>query len=145
MDAPRAPQGMCKHKLAVMLYKRASEVLTSSCGRPQLTAADTPCPEALFSACLKGTVQGIDTQLTARGMTLAEFQRNFDAVHALFDVPAARPASATPAQASAQASGETPTCQYHGAMRESTKVKGTFYCPSRMGDGTFCKEKFPKK
>ena len=27
MDAPRAPQGYCKHKLAVMLYKRAGEIL----------------------------------------------------------------------------------------------------------------------
>ena len=59
--------------------------------------------------------------------------------------PQAATAATRAASVPAQTSGETPTRQYHGAMRESTKVKGTFYCPSRMGDGTFCKEKFPKK
>jgi hypothetical protein len=140
LDAPQAPQGYCKHRLAVMLYKRASEVLTSSCGRPQPAAADTPCPEALFSACLKGTVRGIDTQLTARGMTLEEFQRHFDAVHALFDVPPARPAS-TPA------SPAPPTpegwCLIHNVqMSRQSNERGSWFS-HKTADG-WCRGKAPR-
>jgi hypothetical protein len=140
MDAPRAPQGLCKHKLAVHMYRRASELLAQSGGGTGASVA--PCPEALFSACLRGTVRGIDTQLTARGMTLDEFQRHFDAVHALFDVPPARPASATPAQPTP---GETPVCPHHGKSKESTKATGTFFCPSKMADGTYCQWRHPAK
>lgn len=37
--------------------------------------------------------------------------------------------------------GPTPVCQWHGPMRPSTKAPGTFYCPSKMGDGNYCKSK----
>lgn len=144
-DAPRAPQGSCKHKLAVQLYKRAGEVLTASCGRTEPAAAGTPCPEALFSACLRGTVKGIDTQLTARGQTFPEFQRHVDAVHALFDAPAARPAGEASVGASAPAPGETPTCLYHGPMKASTKAPGTFFCTKKLADGSYCPSRHPER
>ncbi len=32
-------------------------------------------------------------------------------------------------------------CEYHGPMKESTKRPGTYYCPSKMGDGSYCKSK----
>ena len=38
---------------------------------------------------------------------------------------------------------DTPVCPYHGAMKESTKRPGTFFCPHKMGDGSYCKEKAP--
>ena len=38
---------------------------------------------------------------------------------------------------------EAPICQYHGPMKESTKRPGSFFCPKRMGDGSYCKEKYP--
>jgi hypothetical protein len=144
LDAPRAPQGMCKHKLAVMLYKRAGEVLTSAAARPGLTNAEKTCPEALFSACLRGTVRGIDTQLTARGMTLEAFQRNFDAVHALFDVPAPRLAGAPTPQSAAQTPASAPICPVHGPMKESSKAPGTWFCSKKLFDGSYCKERMPK-
>lgn len=34
-----------------------------------------------------------------------------------------------------------PVCEYHGAMRESTKRPGTFFCSAKMGDGSYCKSK----
>ena len=37
-----------------------------------------------------------------------------------------------------------PVCAYHGAMKESTKVPGTWFCAKKMGDGSYCKEKWPK-
>lgn len=32
-------------------------------------------------------------------------------------------------------------CPYHGPMKESDKRPGTFYCPKKMTDGSYCKEK----
>jgi hypothetical protein len=39
----------------------------------------------------------------------------------------------------------TPVCQWHGAMKESTRVKGTWYCPAKMVDGSYCKSRHPEK
>ncbi len=36
---------------------------------------------------------------------------------------------------------ETPICEYHGAMKESTKRPGSWFCPHKMGDGSYCKSK----
>jgi ribosome maturation protein Sdo1 len=32
-----------------------------------------------------------------------------------------------------------PVCQFHGPMKESSKKAGSYYCPAKMGDGTYCK------
>jgi len=32
-----------------------------------------------------------------------------------------------------------PNCEYHGPMKRSNH--GGFYCPKKMGDGTYCKSK----
>ncbi len=54
--------------------------------------------------------------------------------------PLALPAQAVPAGTSAA----IPRCPFHGPMKESTKRPGTYFCPSKMGDGeSYCKEKFP--
>lgn len=39
---------------------------------------------------------------------------------------------------------DTPVCEFHGPMKESTKRPGTFFCPSKMGDGSYCTSKAPK-
>lgn len=31
-------------------------------------------------------------------------------------------------------------CEYHGAMKRSTKVAGGWFCSSKMADGSYCKE-----
>lgn len=58
----------------------------------------------------------------------------------------------TPAQVEATArqaveeekAREAPICQFHGPMKESTKSPGTYFCSKKMGDGSYCKERFPK-
>ena len=90
-------------------------------------AAPQPCPEALFSLTLKGTIDGVDALLTVRGMTAAEFQGNLAAMRGLLDAP-------TPA--SPQGQDETPQCQAHGALR---KGKRGWYCPHKLEDDTWCK------
>lgn len=46
---------------------------------------------------------------------------------------------------SMNAPGEIPKCIYHGTMKESTKVPGTFFCSKKLSDDTYCKEKWPAK
>jgi hypothetical protein len=149
---------VCKHVYAVWLYRRAvAQLVTDGRALPTVHEASctpldganvqpAPLPEAAFSLCLKGRLAGQDAQLTIRGASYAEFARNVASVRALLDPvapPGERPAetaSADPTEA------ETPRCPYHGAMKESTKVKGTWFCPAKMGDGmSYCKEKWPQK
>lgn len=167
MDAPKAPQGLCKHRLAFGLYRRASELLAAA-ARPQPAAfpqapfgallqeagvtdwgpARAALPEAPASVNCHVLIEGHSVQVTLRD---TDEDRLLTRLAALLTRYPAAPKAGTSDKASAAAptstpaAGGTPTCPYHGGMRESTKVKGTFYCPSRMGDGTFCKEKFPKK
>lgn len=149
MGVAHAPNALCKHRLAVAIYRRASELLaTSSSGRVQPAAAEkTTLPEAPASVNVRVLIDGHEAQVTLRDTDEERLLTRLAALLARYpqacggkrtpDAPAHTPPPST--------AGETPTCPYHGAMRESTKVKGTFYCPSRMGDGTFCKEKSPKK
>lgn len=46
-----------------------------------------------------------------------------------------------PAPAQQQPASGPPVCQYHGPMKESTARPGTWFCPKKMGDGSYCKEK----
>jgi hypothetical protein len=164
------PGEFCTHRLAVALQKKTMQLLTQTQPEPEMTAADllddetagdlvdvmpiqeptmqidtlqpppAPLPEALFSATLRGTVGGHETLLTVRGMTAAEFTANLHAVRDLLDAPHASVPHATPQTPTA----ETPVCQWHGAMKASTKAVGTWYCSSKMGDGSYCKERYPK-
>jgi hypothetical protein len=86
----RAPEGWCKHRIAAAIAKRVAELLPADAAVGTLPAphpASQPCPEAAFSLTLKGTVDGYDALLTARGMTVAEFQRNLAAVRGVLDPP----------------------------------------------------------
>ena len=106
---------------------------------PGLTPPPQPCPEALFSVTLKGSLDGHETLLTARGMTAAEFKRNLEAIRGLLDAPA------SPQGQPRQGQGETPPpCKYHGPMQASTKAPGTFFCTRKLADGSYCPSRFPE-
>jgi hypothetical protein len=51
-------------------------------GTPPVPA---PCPEALFSVTLKGTIGGHEALLTARGQTAAQFLVHVEALKGLLD------------------------------------------------------------
>jgi hypothetical protein len=53
---------------------------------------------------------------------------------------AARSGQATNGQAASRDAGP-PQCPEHGAMRESTKAPGTWYCTQKLANGAFCKAK----
>lgn len=38
------------------------------------------------------------------------------------------------------AGAAAPICKYHGVMSPSKKVSGGYYCPAKMGDGSYCQE-----
>jgi hypothetical protein len=142
----------CKHLLATWLYRRVLEQVSSTLAEPATapqtrhnTLEKTPgahtLPEAAFSLCLKGRLAGQDAQLTIRGASYAEFVANVAAVRGLLDVPAARE-SGSPASPPA---AETPMCEWHGAMKASTKAPGTFYCTKKKADGSYCTSRWPVK
>jgi hypothetical protein len=85
-------------------------------------------------------MHGHEVLLTARGGTWEEFQADVQRLSGLLDAPAipagASPASAPPAQ-------ETPVCEWHGPMKASTKVPGTWYCTKKKADGSYCTSRWP--
>lgn len=52
-----------------------------------------------------------------------------------------------PKAASAPATTGQPICPYHGPMKESTikGKEGTYYCPKKMADDSYCKERWPSR
>jgi hypothetical protein len=163
----KAPQGMCKHRIAANLQRSVERVLARStpvesevevilpeemevwsdndieaplpeeveAPSPLPCPVPLPLPEAAFSLTLKGTLDGVEALLTARGQTAAEFQRNLAAIRGLLD---AKPQP--PAQASSPAPDATPQCPQHGALKPSTKGQG-WYCPQKTAEGTWCPTK----
>jgi hypothetical protein len=97
--------------------------------------APQPCPEALFSMTLRGTLDGIETLLTVRGMTASEFQANLAAVRGLLDAVPRN--SDRPPQASSQEGG---WCQIHNtALRLNHGKDGRTWYSHRLPEGGFCK------
>jgi hypothetical protein len=141
LEAPQAPEGLCAHRLAVGLYRRASELLHSQ-GQPEASAPAPALPEAPASVNVRLAIGGTDVQWTLRDQCEERLAERLERLLQRFPQVAKVTAIVAPDGGTPTA---TPTCPYHGAMRESTKAKGTFYCPSRMGDGTYCKERFPAK
>ena len=157
-DWDRAPQHLCQHRLSAGLVRRTYALLPQEPVDPELLepfpdndpgplpepepveapepTPSTPLPEVAFSITLKGTLDGVEALLTARGATAAEFTRNLQAIRGLLD-PGTPRASTRPMPPV----HEAPVCPYHGAMKASTKAPGTWYCAAKMGDGSYCKER----
>ncbi len=124
----KAPEGWCSHKLAVE-FARAC---------PPPLAAPAACPEALFTITLKGTMDGRDTLLTARGQTWVEFTANVQRLKGLLDTVPARPAATPPPPAAAAATPEG-WCLRHGVQMDlQTNVRGSWRS-HRLPGGGFCK------
>lgn len=62
-------------------------------------------------------------------------------VKRLRDVGAVPPTPAARAAVEAEKARSAPICEFHGAMKESSKAPGTYYCPAKMGNGDYCKSK----
>jgi hypothetical protein len=162
----RAPEGWCKHRISANLQRSVERVLARRTvlapvvdeepahedWPPDEPLAEAPAsqhtvatlPEAAFSLTLKGTLDGVDALLTVRGQTVTEFQTHLTAVRGLLDRPTA-PAQTSPAASPAPPVDAVPPCAYHGPLKASTKAPGTWYCPAKMADGSYCPSRYPTK
>ena len=93
-----------------------------------------PCPEALFSCTLKGTIGGHETLLTVRHEQRGVPAKSCSITGMLDPVPA----KASSPQGQPQEG--PPQCPQHGALKRSTKGKG-YYCPAKNADGSWCNSK----
>jgi hypothetical protein len=127
------------HEPAFELEEHTPTAETSGTDRRNFGVVDTSesmmLPEAPASANVFVTLKGRQVQLTLRDTSETRLLHRLSVVLDQFPLE-------TPAQASTlQATPQAPTCKWHGAMKESTKAPGTWYCPGKMGDGTYCKER----
>ena len=97
-------------------------------------------PEAAFSMTLRGTLDGVETLLTVRGMTPAEFKANLEAIKGLLDAVQPQPPRAS---APTQGQSEAPIkdwCSTHQVrMKRHENATGVWY--SHYIDGAHCKGK----
>lgn len=152
MGVTHAPQGLCKHRLSVGLYRRAAELLAqSTCGVPTPaldmghpgSAAPAALPEAPASVNVRLCISGAEVQWTLRDQDEDRLAERLERLLARFP----QPAKATPGAASAppaQTPASAPICPVHGPMKESSKAPGTWFCSKKLFDGSYCKERMPK-
>lgn len=77
--------------------------------------------------------------LTLRAGSGLEVLARLDVALTKLDKIGATPAGAR-AGGLAASQESAPVCKYHGAMKRSKK-HGGWFCPAKMGDGSYCKEK----
>ena len=95
-------------------------------------------PEAPASVNVRLMLHGRECQLTLRDSSEERLLARLATVLARFPVE-------TPALVQPPTTSHPHVCQRHGTMKESTKAKGTWYCPAKMADGSYCTERWPAK
>src|SRR5262245_59173344 len=160
----QAPEGWCQHRIAAGIHKRVQQLLAAEApaapvvpevlpepfpdndpedapaAGPPVPPASALCPEALFSLTLKGRLDGIETLLTVRGMTAAEFQANLAAVRGLLEVPTPSQPRQSGPQVSGQGQGWCPV--HHVSMKQTQKDGRSWW--SHRTDQAWGKGREPK-
>jgi hypothetical protein len=148
-DFEQAPHQLCKHRLSAAIARRAQELTTATVAdttgeepaQRQLTppaAPTVPLPEAPLSITLKATLHGHELLVTLRGLDFASVKAQVEQASEWLRVQA-------PAGPGMSQSSQPPVCLWHGVMKASSKAKGTWYCPAKMADGSYCKSRHPEK
>ena len=103
---------------------------------------DTPYPlgQRSLPYTLKASLDGHEVLVTLRGVDFASVKAQVEEASAWLKAHAPAHTSRTEQAPAA----ETPVRKYHGTMKPSTKAPGTWYCASKMGDGSYCKERYPQ-
>lgn len=114
-----------------------------------LPTAGPTFTEAPASVTLKVAYRGYSdilfTLRDASGIGLLEkLDRVMDKFEKMGIAPAIGHTSSGAPIASGGPVGETPVCEYHGPMKRNNRNNGWF-CPKKMGDGTYCKTKVDDK
>jgi hypothetical protein len=150
-DFAKAPHNLCKHRLSAAIARRAQELTTAKLvdlnghveplhqlASTQLDAPTAPLPEAPVSITLKATLHGHELLVTLRGLDFASVKAQVEQASEWLRVQA-------PAGPGMSQSSQPPVCLWHGVMKASSKAKGTWYCPAKMADGSYCKSRHPEK
>jgi hypothetical protein len=142
-DHYRGETGPCKHQLGVMIAQRTLNMLQPP-PVPQTSAAPAPAPQGLPEAPVSATVKlrigDKEVMTTLRGTDAVEvLGRMADLITRYPDAPSTSHSFAHP-ERTAPPPVDTPQCPQHGGMKQSTKGTG-WYCPHRLDDGSWCKEK----
>jgi hypothetical protein len=128
-DAPRAQDGLCKHRLAKGLYRRASELLREPQPQPSavLNDAPAPLPEAPASVNVHLTIAGRQVQLTLRDSDEGRLLARLDAVLQRF------PLVVKPSDTQARPDG---WCARHGVQMKLNHGKdGRTWYSHKTADG----------
>jgi len=95
-----------------------------------ITAAQ---PQAAAKFTIAATIDGFPVSIEVEGKA--------DALRGMIDrlkAIGATPPSKVESHAATQPD-EAPVCEFHGAMKRSNH--GGYFCPKKMGDGSYCKSK----
>lgn len=144
MDAPRAPQGLCKHRLALGLYRRASELLASSHACSGATPAVAAWRGRPTSVNVRLMIEGHEAQVTLRDSDEERLLVRLTALLARFP----QQAKEQGAFASAKAAAGQPTpegwCLIHQThMKHNHNDRGSWWS-HKTEDGSWCRGKAPR-
>jgi hypothetical protein len=146
-DFAQAPHSLCKHRLSAAIARRAQELVQAKLDAPansQATSTQLQAVPATPTPSLPEAPASVNCHILLAGRQVQITLRDTDESRLLARL-AALLRQYPPAQPPPQAAAQTPVCQWHGAMKESTKAKGTWYCPAKMADGSYCTSRYPEK
>src|SRR5262249_46460983 len=150
----KAPQGMCKHRIAYGIHKRAmvlakqklAQLDGASTGQaeapsqpsqPEASQAvpSTPLPEAPVSITLKAILHGHEVLVTLRGVDFASVKAQVEQASAwLKEQAPAQPPTQSPAHPEGW-------CSKHGVQMHQNHKEGRSWWSHKMADGQWCKGK----
>jgi len=143
MEAPQAPEGLCAHRLAVGIYRRASELLTSSTAPVQPAAAEkTTLPEAPASVNVRVKVQGHEVQWTLRDSSEDRLAARLEALLTRYPEAVCQAKGREQASAPAQPTPEGWCLIHQTQMTRQSNDRGSWWS-HKTADG-WCRGKAPK-
>ncbi|MCI0338812.1 MAG: hypothetical protein L0226_14650 [Acidobacteria bacterium] len=93
--------------------------------------AQQPAPSARFKITVE--LDGFPVEIEAEGKA--------DSLKTLIERLKTIGAQPPQAKASAKPAGGVPVCPIHNKPMKASQKPGTFFCPRRLDDGSYCREK----
>jgi hypothetical protein len=103
-------------------------------GTLKVTPITSAQPQAHATFEITAVIDGFPVTISVEGKA--------DALRGMIDrlkAIGATPPAVLPSNTAPPTDESAPTCEFHGKMKRSNH--GGFYCPRKMGDGSYCKSK----
>ena len=100
-----------------------------------ITAAQ---PQAHAKFSITALIDGFPVQVEVEGKADA-LRGMIDRLKAIGATPPVEKTATAVAKISTD--DDAPVCEFHGKMKASSARPGSFFCPKKMGDGSYCKSK----